>query len=163
MSTSGSASTAGLEPLPFAEREVLAFGRLHALEIVQQRHRSSSRTQGRRRGLSIGARRRRDGRTGDQLLEIALPLGNAGHTHSQTPRRAESLGRRVDPEPLRLELLRRHLRQLPRERRQPARGELFEAEFDQEFAIHGDACRLQAAGCWLQAQSGLRPDTACRL
>ena len=121
---------------PIAVREIGPLWCLHVLEIAD-RHAVFPRKAGRGwRRPPVRPRRRRHRRAGEELFGISLSLGDARHADRETPRRAVRVGRRVHGQPLSVELPRGDLRQLPRERRQPARGQLFDAEFNQEFSIH---------------------------
>ena len=95
------------------------------------------------------------------FLEVGLPLGDARRrapsdaAASSTTRPGASTSRRAARSCAAVTS-----RQLRRQRRQPARGHLFDADFDQQFAIHHAAAELdfsRSAGVRTRPCQRLRP------
>ena len=112
-----------------AKAEIGAFRRLHALEL-RDVDVVLARKPGRRRSRrAVGAERRGDRRAGQQLFEIGLPLGNLRDAGGQPPGRAVAFDRRVGGQPMRAQRAVEAVANLPRQTRQPRRGQLFSSEF----------------------------------
>ena len=75
--------------------------------------------------------RRRDGRSQDQLFEVALAFADPTSVRDQTPRRAVGLHRLIDRQPRFLELGLEGLANLRSQSGQPTGGQLFRANFKQ--------------------------------
>jgi hypothetical protein len=125
-----------LAALPLEERQVLALGRLRASKLVDRHALLPGEADGRRRRLTVGAERCRDGRTRDQLFEVLLTLGDLGEPRRQSPRRRVRLDWSAGRNPRILQPRFDPLAELPRQPRQPGGGQFLDADFDQEFSIH---------------------------
>ena len=122
--------------LTFAERQVLPFGRLNALERRDVDGVLGREADGGRRRGAVRLERRGDRRSVHQLLQIGLALGNADDANRQPPRGAERFGRRLGLKTMLAQLRHDDLTDVIGQRRQPARGDLFAADLEQQFAIH---------------------------
>jgi len=84
---------------------------------------------GRRCGLTVGCKRGRDGRACDELLEIALALGDLGNPGGQAPGGAVAFDRRVGAQTMRSQGTLNHGANLLGQPRQPRGGHLFRSDF----------------------------------
>ena len=148
--------------LTLTEREIGAFRRLDTFEVRHLDAVLLGEAERCLRGLAIRSRRGADWRSVDELFEIRLPLRHPCNTDSEAPGRGIPFRPHARAQSVGLQLRVGHFGELPRQRRQPARRQLFEAEFDQEFAIHS-GYRLLAPGYGPRlAASRIRP-AACSL
>src|SRR4029453_4322967 len=88
------------------------------------------------RKFLCGLRWRRDRRTGDELFEIRLTLGDANNACRQTTWRAVGLGAGVTGEPRLFEACVYVLGHLRRQPWQPPGGNFLATDLDQELAVH---------------------------
>ena len=116
--------------------EVLALRRLRARQLLERHALLPGKSQRGRTGLAVLAEGGRDGRTGDRFVEVFLPLRDVGDAGGQTPRRAEALDRSARSNAEFGEARAEPLGELPRQPGHPRCGQLFDADFYEEFSIH---------------------------
>ena len=116
--------------------EVLALRRLRARQLLERHALLPGKSQGRRTGLAVLAEGGRDGRSGDRFVEVFLALRDVGDANGQAPRRAEALDGSTRSNPEFGEARAKPLGELPRQPGHPGCGQLFDADFYQEFSIH---------------------------
>ena len=89
-----------------------------------------------RRRRAIGAERRGNRRTGEQLFEIGLTFGDFRDARRQPTRGAVAFDRRVGQQPVRPERGFQPVMDLSRQTRQPGRRQFFRSDFKEQLAFH---------------------------
>ena len=120
-----------LAALAFEVGQVLAAGSCRATEIGDGHALLLRKSGGCRCGCAVRTERRRYRRPRHDLLEVLLALGDLREAGGETPRRAVGLDRRPGRNAVLLEARLEPFTELTRQTREPRRGQLFDADFDQ--------------------------------
>ena len=124
-----------LPALTNAVREIGALRCFSAFERLDFNAVLLRKADGRRRWLPVRFERGGNGRTGDELLEVALALGELRDSRGQAARRAVRFSGPFARQPEFLQTRVEVTSELRSQARQPARGDLLAADLDEQLAV----------------------------